>query len=72
LDKFIGDQLMAVFGLMPSTNHHSFNALAAAVAMQDAAEELARQRAKQGKETFGIDIGINTGSAIVGNVGSEN
>jgi class 3 adenylate cyclase len=63
---------MAVFGLVPSTNHHSFNALTAAVAMQDAAEELARRRAKQGKEPFGIGIGINTGSAIVGNVGSEN
>ena len=72
LDKFVGDQLMAVFGLVPSRNHHSFDALTVAVAMQDAAEELARQRAKQGKETFAVGIGINTGSAIVGNVGSEN
>jgi adenylate cyclase len=72
LDKFIGDQLMAVFGLVPSTNPHSFDALTAAVAMQDAAEELARQRAKHGKETFGMGIGVNTGNAIVGNVGSEN
>jgi adenylate cyclase len=53
-------------------NHHSFDALTAAIAMQDATEELMRKRAKQGKETFEIGIGINTGSAIVGNVGSEN
>jgi adenylate cyclase len=72
LDKFIGDQLMAIFGLVPSTNHHSFDALISAIAMQDATEELMRERSKQGKETFGIGIGINTGSAIVGNVGSEN
>ena len=72
LDKFIGDQLMAVFGLVPSTNHHSFDALTSAIAMQNATEELMKERATQGKETFGIGIGINTGSAIVGNVGSEN
>jgi adenylate cyclase len=72
LDKFIGDQLMAVFGLMPSTNHHSFDAITSAIAMQDATEELMRERAEQGKETFAVGIGINTGSAIVGNVGSEN
>jgi len=72
LDKFIGDQLMAVFGLVPSANHHSFDAITSAIAMQDATEELMRERAEQGKETFAVGIGINTGSAIVGNVGSEN
>ena len=72
LDKFIGDQLMAVFGLVPSTNGYSFNAVTAAVAMQDAAEVLTRHRAEQGQQTFGIGIGVNTGSAIVGDVGSEN
>jgi adenylate cyclase len=72
LDKFIGDQLMATFGLMPSENHHSFDALSSAMAMQDATEALMSKRATQGKETFAIGIGINSGSAIVGNVGSEN
>jgi len=72
LDKFIGDELMAVFGLIPSENGASHNAVQAAVQMQYATEDLMKARAKQGKETFEIGIGVNTGSAIVGNVGSEN
>lgn len=72
LDKFVGDQLMAVFALIPSENTHACDAVRAAVEMLDATEDLMRIRAKQDQETFGIGIGINTGSGIVGNVGSEN
>jgi len=72
LDKFIGDQLMAVFGLMPSETPHSLNAVNAAVEMQNATEALMIERVEQKQETFGIGIGINTGDAIVGNVGSKN
>jgi len=72
LDKFVGDELMAVFGLIPSENTAPHDAIQAAIEMQDATEELMKLRAKQDKETFEIGIGINTGSAIVGNVGSEN
>ncbi len=72
LDKFVGDQLMAIFGLIPSKNNNSYDAIHAAIEMQDATEELMKVRAKQDKEAFEIGIGINTGSAIVGNLGSEN
>jgi len=72
LDKFVGDQLMALFGLIPSENSAPHDAIKAAIEMQDATEDLMKQRAKQDKETFEIGIGINTGSAIVGNVGPEN
>jgi adenylate cyclase len=72
LDKFVGDQLMAVFGLVPPTDHHSFDAILAAIAMQTATREWMMERAKEGKATFEVGIGINSGSAIVGNVGSEN
>ena len=72
LDKFVGDELMAVFGLIPSENSAPHDAIKAAIELQDATEELMKVRAKQDKETFEIGIGINTGSAIVGNVGSEN
>jgi class 3 adenylate cyclase len=72
LDKFVGDLFMAVFGLIPSENSSPYDAIRASMEMQDAMEELMKERARQGKEPFGIGIGINTGSVIVGNVGSEN
>jgi len=72
LDKFVGDQLMALFGLIPSEHTHAYHAIQAAIEMQDAVEELMVQRAKRNDEIFHVGIGINTGSAIVGNVGSEN
>jgi len=72
LDKFVGDQLMAVFGLISSDNTASYNSIKAAMEMQDATEDLMRMRHKHEKGTFEIGIGINTGSTILGNVGSEN
>jgi class 3 adenylate cyclase len=72
LDKFVGDQIMAVFGLAPSENNGPYDAVKTSIEMQDATEELMKMRSRKGKETFEIGIGINTGSAIVGNVGSEN
>jgi class 3 adenylate cyclase len=72
LDKFVGDELMAVFGLIPSENSAPHDAIKAAIEMQDATEDLMKARAEQNKEAFQIGIGINTGSTIVGNVGSEN
>ncbi len=72
LDKFVGDQLMALFGLIPSEHAHSYDAVKAAIEMQDAVEVLMRRRAKRNKDIFKIGIGVNTGNAIVGNVGSEN
>jgi len=72
LDKFLGDQLMAVFGPIPSENSAPYDAVKSAIEMHDATEALMKVRDKQNKETFEIGIGINTGISIVGNVGAEN
>ena len=72
LDKFVGDQLMAGFGLIGAGGDAPGNAAASAVEMQDAVKELMQQRARQNLTVFEIGIGINSGSAIVGNVGSRN
>lgn len=72
LDKYVGDQLMAVFGLIGPESGAPSDAVAAAIEMQVATAELMQQRARQNLAVFRIGIGINTGSAIVGNVGSRN
>ncbi len=72
LDKFIGDQVMALFGPLPPLNSTPHHAVKAAVELQEATEQLMKRRKAEGKVTFEIGIGINTGIAIVGNVGSEN
>ncbi|MEW6669957.1 MAG: adenylate/guanylate cyclase domain-containing protein [Thermodesulfobacteriota bacterium] len=73
LDKFVGDELMAVFGhLHTSPGSPCDDAVRAALEMQSATAALMKLRAKQGKKTFEIGIGINTGSAVIGSVGSKN
>jgi adenylate cyclase len=73
LDKFVGDQLMAVFGILPSQGGPPCEeAIKAAIDMQDATRNLMALRSHRGKATFEIGIGINTGEAILGSVGSRN
>lgn len=72
LDKFVGDQLIAVFGLVDATGNPADNAIRTAIEMQTATEEMMRQRRDAGLEIFEIGIGINTGQAIIGNIGSSN
>lgn len=73
LDKFVGDELMAVFGHLSSgLGSPCDQAVRAAVEMQTATQEMMRSRKKEGKQTFEIGIGVNTGNAVIGNVGSKN
>lgn len=67
IDKYVGDAVVAIFGaLVPLPNH-------AAAAMRAALKVRERLAAEAGKEgAFRIRIGLNTGSCIVGNVGSVN
>lgn len=73
LDKFVGDQLIAVFGLMESdANPPPEDAIRTALEMQQAARTLMTRRYRESQEYFEIGIGINTGMAIIGNIGSSN
>jgi adenylate cyclase len=68
LDKYVGDALMAVFGVPVPLADAATRAVECAVAMQ---RRLAEMRARQSTPIQGIRIGINTGEAIVGNIGSH-
>ncbi|MFO7839257.1 MAG: adenylate/guanylate cyclase domain-containing protein [Desulfosalsimonadaceae bacterium] len=72
LDKFVGDQLIAVFGLMESDTNSAENAIRTALEMQQATARLMEKRRSEGRECFAAGIGINTGLAIIGNIGSSN
>ncbi|MGE3465649.1 MAG: adenylate/guanylate cyclase domain-containing protein [Pyrinomonadaceae bacterium] len=71
LDKYIGDGLMALFGAPTATPNDAGNALRAAVAMQRRLVELKSELAEQGFERIEVGIGLHTGVATVGYIGSE-
>lgn len=68
LDKYVGDALMAVFGVPVPLPHAATRAVECAMAMQ---RRLTRMRAEGRTPVQGVRIGINTGEAIVGNIGSD-
>ena len=70
VDKFIGDAIMAVWGAPLFMESQAFRAIKASLEMQQAQKELEKKYAKQGL-SFQMGIGINTGEAIIGNVGSD-
>jgi len=72
LDKFVGDQLIAVFGLVEATGNAAENAIRTAIEMQEATEVMMKKKLKENQEIFEVGIGINTGMAIIGNIGSTN
>ena len=71
LDKFVGDELMAVFGMIGPTGNPPLDAVNAALEMRRAQKELMRTRERQGKKTFKIGTGINTGEAVIGSLGAK-
>jgi class 3 adenylate cyclase len=72
LDKFVGDELMAVFGLLGQAEFGAENAIRAGMEMQERLRMLMAERRMQGQPVFRVGIGINTGPVVVGNVGSKN
>jgi adenylate cyclase len=71
LDKFLGDGVMAVFGAPIFHADHSVRALRTALAMQAGIRDLSARRVAEGKDPLKIGIGVNAGSAVAGNVGTE-
>ena len=71
LDKFIGDAVMAFFGAPIPQADHPRRAVAAAARMIEAALAWNTERATRGEPPVAMRIGINTGNAIVGDIGSD-
>lgn len=71
LDKYIGDGLMALFGAPTATPEDAANALKAAVAMQKRLMALKGELDDKGFSKISVGIGLHTGVATVGYIGSE-
>jgi adenylate cyclase len=70
LDKFLGDGMMVIFGAPEDDVHQEERALRTAIEMQQALSALADKWAADNVH-LRIGIGINSGPAIVGNIGSS-
>ncbi len=71
IDEFIGDAILTVFGVPEKHDDDPLRAVACALAMQNALMELNNELIHEGYPALEMGIGINTGSVIVGNIGSE-
>jgi adenylate cyclase len=71
VDKFIGDAIMAFWGAPLADPDHRRHALEAAIAMQRGMAKLRGELVAQGLPEIHMRIGLNTGVAIVGNMGSR-
>jgi adenylate cyclase len=70
LDKFIGDAIMAAFGIPLAHGDDEDRAMRAAIAMINALNDWNRERVAQGKRPVKMGLGLNTDTIVSGNIGS--
>jgi adenylate cyclase len=71
LDKYIGDCVMAFWGAPVPLTDHASRAVATALLMQKTAKRLNQEYVERGWPPLKIGIGVNTGEARVGDMGSK-
>ena len=71
VDKFMGDCIMAFWNAPLDTPGHEMLAVKTAIQMQKELKKLNRELKKEKLPQINIGIGINTGQALVGNMGSD-
>jgi len=71
IDKYIGDALMAIWGAPLDIENHAELAIETAQEMEVKLAELNKELKADGLMELGVGIGINTGDAVVGNMGSD-
>jgi adenylate cyclase len=71
LDKFVGDEIMALFGAPVSHPDDPYRAVKVAVEQMHALEEWNLVRAAEGEDPIRIGIGVNTGQLVAGYLGSS-
>jgi class 3 adenylate cyclase/HAMP domain-containing protein len=71
IDEIVGDGILAFFGAPEPREDHPARAVACALSMQAAMDEINAANEADGLPRLAMGIGVNTGSVVVGNIGSE-
>jgi len=71
VDKYIGDAMMAIFNAPLDQKDHETKAVDCALDIIKNMEDLNKEFKKKGMPSIAIGIGINSGKAVIGNMGSE-
>ena len=71
VDKFIGDAIMAIWNAPADDPDHAANACAGALAFQRANDRLNAEFEREGWPVYKTRLGLHSGEAVVGNIGSE-
>jgi len=71
LDKYIGDAQMAFWNAPLDEPNHAKMAVRTALQMMDSLDAFNDEITKEGIPAFGMGLGINTGTVVVGNMGSD-
>jgi adenylate cyclase len=71
IDEFIGDAILAVFGAPTRRENDAQRAVACALEMQLAMADVNQRNREAGYPDVTMGIGINTGAAVIGNIGSH-
>ena len=70
VNKFLGDGFMALFGVTPSDRRHADQAVAAGRTLLDVVRHDAATFAESGWPGLAIGVGVHSGEAVVGSIGS--
>jgi len=71
LDKYIGDSVMAIFNAPVTIDNHALETCLCALDMNDKVSQLNIEQRNKGLPELDMGVGINTGEALIGNMGSD-
>ena len=71
LDKYIGDAQMAFWNAPLDNDNHAEDSVRTALAMMESLDEFNNEIVSEGIPAFGMGLGINTDTVVVGNMGSD-
>lgn len=71
IDKYVGDEIMALYGAPLESHAHALRAISTALVMIEKLKEWNKERTAEGLPPVEIGVGIHTGIVVAGNMGAE-